>query len=222
MITNISYPGENGVLIEADVDGIHEQIKFSDVLPYWSYATEDDFEGGRAYVKDDYIIFTILVASSQGGVIVVWDTKKKGIVHISNGDYCTAVAIYNDTLFYLCNVYDFVTPSHYQMYSISLNTMDVSDCGKRLYCQNPCKIEEKSINDIDLKVNEHGIQVIINREKTYTYSDTIEETINTVRNENYSWLYDVFTEDSSAHIFEDDSLGGKVDLNIRKVYGWLT
>ena len=136
-----------------------------------------------ANIKDDYIIFTILVASSQGGVIVIWDTKKDCVVHISEGSYCLTAAIYKDRVFYLCDVCNYTMPSHYQMYSIPLYTMDSYEEGTRLYNQNPCKITENNIKSIRLKV---------------------DETVNTVRKEEYAWLYE------------------ETDLNIAKVFGWLT
>lgn len=203
MIKNLNYTAKNGILIEADVDGIHKQILFSDIEPFWSYANEDDFEGGYANIKDDYIIFTILVASSQGGVIVIWDTKKDCVVHISEGSYCLTASIYKDRVFYLCDVCNYTMPSHYQMYSIPLYTMDSYKEGTRLYNQNPCKITENNIKSIRLKVDEAGISVIVNN-NAYCYSDTLDEAVNTVRKEEYSWLYE------------------ETDLNIAKVFGWLT
>ena len=50
------------MLIEADVNGEHKEILFSDIEKYWNYATEEDFEGGRAYVYGDSIAFSILVS----------------------------------------------------------------------------------------------------------------------------------------------------------------
>lgn len=124
MIENISYPGENGVLIEADVNGLHKKILFSDIEPYWGYSNEDEFEGGRAEAFDDFIMFTISAASGQGGIIVIWDVNKNCVLHISEASYCVAFSIYNEFVYTLCGVSNFVTPFHYELYATPIFTKD--------------------------------------------------------------------------------------------------
>ena len=101
-----------------------------------------------------------------------------------------------------------------------MNTIDINECGKRLFCQDPCKVNEEQIDSIDLDVSENGIKVVINEDNIYTFSDTTDEEVNTVRKEEFAWLYDVFTEDISTHLFEDSGIE-KTDLSKKRVLGWL-
>ena len=161
MIQNLNYKAEGNVLIGYDVNSIHKEIKFSDIEPFWNYANEEDFENGRAYVFGTLIAFSILVASGQGGVIIIWDTEKECVVHISEAAYSEAVYLFMERVYYLCQVSNYNTPSHLRLYSIPLFTMDVDKSGERLYCQSPCKVYDTDhlYTNADLKVSDKGILV---------------------------------------------------------------
>ncbi|WP_303826287.1 hypothetical protein [Ruminococcus flavefaciens] len=224
MIENLDYKGSDGILIVADVNNVHKEIRFSDIEPLWEHANEDEFEGGRAYIVGSNIVFTILVASGQGGVIIVWDTEKECVTHISEAAYCQALYVFENKVFYLCDISNFVIPSHLQMYVIPLGTMDAWKEGKRIYCQSPCQVYDRD-NDyetIDVKVSaDAGILVKVD-DKIYRYSESLDPTILSKRSAKFSYLYDVFTEKTSDHTFEEGLLGEKIDKDKYRVFGWLT
>ena len=224
MIENLNYKAESGVLIEADINGVHKEILFSDIEKYWDYATEDDFESGRVYVHDNQIVFTILVAGGQGGVIAAWDTEKECVTHISDGSYCQALYVHDDKIWYLCDVSNFMIPSHLQMYVIPLYTMDANKDGKRIFCQSPCQIYDRgcSYKTIDVKVSDEAGILVKADSKIYRYSESLDPDVLAKRNEEFAWLYDVFTEDPFNHKFEEGVLGEKIDVDKCNIFGWLT
>lgn len=100
MLTDLQYVADNGTLIEYKDDGKTNSILFSDVIGYWDNANEEKFEGGvSCVINDSQILFTIMVASGQGGVLFIWDVQSRKIVHASNAYFCVAANIYNDKLF---------------------------------------------------------------------------------------------------------------------------
>lgn len=142
MITNLDYIAENGVLMTYNISGLQDKISFSDITPLWDNATEELFEGGKAYIyDDDLILFTFMVAGGQDGIIVLWDARKRKAVHVSNAAFCVAATISNEQLLYLCEVSYFAMPTHYCVYAVKLGTMDVANEGNQIYCECPRKVE---------------------------------------------------------------------------------
>ena len=226
MIQHLNYKAEDGVLIEADVNDIHKEIRFSDIEPFWSCANEEVFENGRAYVFGNLIAFFILVASGQGGVIIIWDTEKECVVHISEAAFCEAVYLFKERVYYLCQVSNYNTPSHLRLYSIPMFTMDAGKTGERLYCQSPCEVFDRDhfYTNADLRVSDKGILVKID-DKVIRYSGSPDLSVVSKRNEEYAWLYDVFIDNPSNHNFqivEEDGFSEKIDMDKYKVFGWLT
>lgn len=151
----IKYVGRRGVLIRVtDGDEVSE-IRFSDIKPYWQYAMESHFEGGKAILKDDIIIFSIITAGGQGEVIVGWDLVQNKVVHISNADYCIDFAVYKNMLYMLFDVNNFNTPSNICVYRIPLGTMDTNAEGAKLRSEETIKI----YGEPELEVSENGIVV---------------------------------------------------------------
>lgn len=205
MIENVQIVGEGDVIIEAEIDGVASEIKFSDIAPFWEYANEEDYESGRAYVYEDYIAFTMLTHSGQGGIIVVWDTNDESVVHISEAAYCQALSIFEDNIYYLCDVSNFVTPSHIQLYSVPLFTMDASESGERIYCEEPSQFynQENPPQFFEIDASDSGIIVMIDEEEVL-YSSSLDEEYLTSYNDEYSWLYDHSSKQNT------------------EIFGWLT
>lgn len=81
MLTGINYVVKEDTFIEFEKNGEKSSIRFSDIVPFWSYATEEDFEGGIIKIIGDKILFTMLTASSQGGIVAVWNTDTEEVEH---------------------------------------------------------------------------------------------------------------------------------------------
>jgi hypothetical protein len=75
---------------------------------------------------------------------------------------------------------------------------------------------DRPFDKIGMFVDESGIEIIVNGNIVYRYSDTVDESVNTVRNEEYAWLYDVLKGDFSKYIFDEDA-----SKKIERIYGWL-
>ena len=58
---NINYTAANDILIEGVYKDETFEIKFSDIKLYWQYATEEDFEGGKAKICGKYVFANIFI-----------------------------------------------------------------------------------------------------------------------------------------------------------------
>lgn len=168
----IKYVGRRGVLIRVkDGDEVRE-IRFSDIKPYWHYAMESCFEGGKAILKDDIIIFSIVTAGGQGEVIVGWDLVQNKVVHISNAEYCIDFAVYKDMLYMLFDVNNYNTPSNICVYRIPFGTMDINAEGKKLRSEEPIKI----YGEPALEVSEKGI-IVASKNARFVFAPSPESAI---------------------------------------------
>lgn len=226
MIENVKFNGSNDILIEYDFNAKHKNILFSELEVYWSSATEELFEGGSAVVHNNTIIFTFMIASCQGGVIVVYDVESEAIIHISEGAYCIKTTVFGDYIYYLCEVSNYSVPCHYQVFAVKYGTKDATEQGYRLHSEYPCRIYGNHVESMQLDVNADGIRIVINdgkRDTVYKYASTADVTILTkVQNQCFGWLYSVLCEDTSKHQLIQDEFFGSMDLTVRSLLGWIT
>ena len=87
MIKNVNWVLEDDTLLTYETEAGEGKVQFSDIVPYWKYATAEEFEGGKAKVFDDKLLIMLLVADRQGGIIVGWDAAEGKIEHVSGADY---------------------------------------------------------------------------------------------------------------------------------------
>ncbi len=109
-----TYENENGL----------QELKLETILPYWEYATEDELESISIGTNGTNIKAEFTCASGQGGVIAFFRGEDGKLIHISNGQYVIADAVYKGYVYALCAIRNFVTPLTYQMNRIRLGTMD--------------------------------------------------------------------------------------------------
>lgn len=223
MIENLKYVGENGVLMTFDFDGEQKQIHFSDLERFWGDATEDYFEGGQAWIQDNLIVFTFLIASDQAGLVVIYDAEHDEIIHVSDGAYCIAAVIFDEYLYCLCAIHNYSVPYHWQMYAVKTGTIDPNCCGDRLYTQYPCRLYDSRIDDVKLKINDTGIRIMVNDETVYKYADTVNvDILKSQWNPNFGWLYHVFDEDDIGHQIIELEYCKHFDATIRSIFEWIT
>ena len=127
MSNKIKYLAKNGILIQGEKDGVAFEVKFSDIEPYWEYATEEDFEGGKAKIRDNYLLFNMLTAQGQGGIIAAWDLSSNKIVHLQDGAYTVDFTIWNNEVYQLCYVANYATKAHFSLWKCPFNIKDI-DC----------------------------------------------------------------------------------------------
>lgn len=118
----IIYKATNGVLIEGIYKGEPFIINFSDITPFWQYATEEDFEDGKAKLYDKYVIASILTAGGQGGIIFVWDLEQKTVVCCFESEYCVDFTFQNKEIYSLHYVSYWGASPYFQLRKTDIKT----------------------------------------------------------------------------------------------------
>lgn len=160
----LKYIAEDGVVIRVEGGNTVQKIRFSEIEKYWDSANEDEFEGGSAALVGNTVLFTMMTAGGQDGIIAAWDLDENKVIHISNGTSCTSFDLYNDMLYLLCDISNFNTASHYSIFRVPFKTMDPTVEGTLLYCDAPCKV----VGTPKLEVSENGI-FVVSENSRYTF-----------------------------------------------------
>ena len=168
----LKYIAEDGVIIRVEDGNAVQEIRFSDIEKYWDSANEDEFEGGSAALVGNTVLFTMIAAGGQDGIIAAWNLDENKVIHISNGAFCTSFDLYNDMLYLLCDIIDFNTASHYSIFRVPFKTMDPTEEGTMLYCDAPCKV----VGTPKLEVSENGI-FVVSENGRYTFSSSPDKAM---------------------------------------------
>ena len=168
MLTGIKFTAQGDTLIEYEKNGGKAVIRFSDIESLWQYSTEENFEGGTAKIIDEKILFTMLTASAQGGIVAVWNTDTEEIEHISEGSYCVAVDVHNDKVYRLLFVSNFTTKANFQLWETPYDAMDANEEGTQVNVTIPEIVDEfdGDCSKITLTVSDKAISIVLNG-KTY-------------------------------------------------------
>lgn len=187
-IEKLEYVANQRTIIRAITPTGRINIKYTDIRPYWPEARPSLLEGGRSFVTGNYLIFTMITASGQDGVICVWDCASNRLVHISDGAYCIAAAIDNGTLYSLRDISNYCMPYHLRVYSCPFGTMDSSNEGTVLYAESPIKIENyvETVPSAELRVANGRITVVVGGEEILFAADEKDAL---TMNEDFSSYY---------------------------------
>lgn len=188
MINNIEYIANKRTLIRVTTDKGIFSISYKDIRPYWNYARPSHFEEGKAILSGDNLIFSVLTASGQGGVVCVWNCNENRLIHISEGAFFETAVIFNDKLYVLRNVYCWGTPPHLRLSTCPLGTMDACYEGTFLYADVPTKIDnyDEALSDVKILVENDEISLRFG-EKTVLFTKNVSNAI--TFNEKYSEHY---------------------------------
>lgn len=132
MITDLHYSGSDGIILSAELDNVEKQLRFGDLHPFWEYATEEDLEGGTAKIYDNKVLFTMFTASTQGGIVVLWNVETGKIEHISDGSYTLAVDMDQQYIYVLFDVFNYVTKANLQLWRVPIGCMDPCNKGEKM------------------------------------------------------------------------------------------
>lgn len=100
--------GNKNIMLVIDVDGEKQVIDNKVLESIWSddfYLNDDKKElylencGAEVYGK--YIVFWAYIAQGQSGIVFVWDTDKKKIVHYSNGQFVVKACLHDNKIYTL-------------------------------------------------------------------------------------------------------------------------
>ncbi len=96
---------ENGTsIIDIEIDGQVYPITFEDIAPYWKTGLRSDINTVGAFVQGTLVLLWCVNTSGSKGVIVVWESKAKKIVHVSEGSYTRKVVVFKHLVFSLREV----------------------------------------------------------------------------------------------------------------------
>ena len=171
MITKLEYKANKKTIIRVTTDKGHFNIYYSDIRPYWFHSKPSGFEGGRAYGIGDYVLFTMLTGSRQGGVVCVWDCNQNKLVHISNGDYCSAATIYEDKVLTLCDIYNYRVRERLEVYSYTFGTMDAWGEGTQIISDHYKQLTALPGEEEDIRIEDNKMIITIGKEDIVFHSD---------------------------------------------------
>lgn len=202
MINNIKYVADRDIIISYEIDGEADTVLFSDIKKYWEYASSEEFESGQAwYIDNNKIMFTIMIASAQAGVIVIWNAMEKRVEHISNADFCIDAKIKGNMIYQLKEISFYGMPTHYCVETISVGIKDFTMKGDQLYCQNPRKISVKNADSL-LKLRFAGDSLLIDNEKeNFSFVDNVNDNKFRFCAEGYENIYRMLetVQDKALH-----------------------
>ncbi len=87
-VLRVEFSGSTSHIAEVILaSGLVQRPTWSGLRRYWSYASAQDVEYTGAQVFGEFVLFCILTASGQGGVVAVWNTTRRRWEHVSDGSY---------------------------------------------------------------------------------------------------------------------------------------
>ena len=188
MIKNIEYVANQRTLIKVKTDKGNFCIGYKDIRPYWDYASSDDFEGGLAIISGDYLVFTMMTAGGQGGVVCVWDCNENKLIHISEGSHVITATVANNKVYKLHNVSCWGVASHLNVSTSPLGTMNAWDEGTYLYADTPTEIKDfyNAVEKAKIIVENERISIQFEDQDVLF---TADESKATAMNEKFSKYY---------------------------------
>lgn len=189
MVTNLTYIAEGETLLRYIKDGVLQTLSFHVVNDICPEVTVDSFEGGRAKVYDNIIVFTVLVASGQGGLLFLYDTDKQAFLYNIESPYCIDFLMINQALITLRAVWNYVTPFHFEVYAQLLGSTDSQETPQRVYCEVPQKTNSSDPDDSYLVLESCKLFVVAGSGK-HLFSSNVENITNQQPNPEYSFLYE--------------------------------
>ena len=70
----------------------------------------------------DTIMLLLSITSGRGGVVVCWNAEERCVKHISVAPYTVALSYYDNVIYMLNMVCDYVTPTHFTLGRIHFGT----------------------------------------------------------------------------------------------------
>lgn len=142
--------GDKNIMFIIDVDGEKQVIDNKILESIWSddfYLDEDKkeiyLENCGAGVYGKYVVCWAYIAEGQGGIVFVWDTDKKEVVHYSNGAFVIKACLHNNKVYVLRLISYWGVEAHLEL--------DYCEFGTKSENSNDIKVET------ELKMNNENI-----------------------------------------------------------------
>lgn len=91
-------------IIDIEIDGKVYPITFKDIAPYWKTGLASDINTVGAFVQGNLVLLWCVNTSGSKGVIAVWESNSKKLVHVSEGSYTRKVVVFKHLVFSLREV----------------------------------------------------------------------------------------------------------------------
>jgi hypothetical protein len=121
--------GNGSELIKIAIGETIQVITFDQLKEIWKDLEDVDpqeaevvIEYINADVYDDKVVCCAYVSEGQGGIVFVWDTSSKQIIHYSNGCFAIKAAIHNDMVYVLRLVSYWGVKAHLEFDNCKLGT----------------------------------------------------------------------------------------------------
>ena len=173
MIKDLLFTSGEGKILEGHVGETAFCLYFRELHPFWSYATEEDFEGGFAKIIGNKILFCLTTACGQGGIVVLWNAETKEIEHISEASYCVAASTSAGTIYTLHYISNYEVEGHFELWKIPVGIIDAWREGTKI-AADLSQLDEQCNGDfsaLQLEVIQDQIRISLN-DGCFTY-DTL-------------------------------------------------
>ena len=118
--------GDGNTLIDITVKEEHQTVTFDMLKEIWhdiSGCESRDIEYINADVFCVYVVCCASVSQGQGGIVFVWDTEQRKIVHYSNGEFAVKAAVHDNKVYVLREVSCWGVTAHLELDYCDFGTM---------------------------------------------------------------------------------------------------
>lgn len=118
--------GNGNTLIDITVKDEHQTVTFDMLKEIWHDISDGEIDG-LEYINADvfgvYVVCCASVSQGQGGIVFIWDTEQRKIVHCSNGEFAVKAAVHDNKVYVLREVSCWGVTAHLELDYCDFGTM---------------------------------------------------------------------------------------------------
>lgn len=114
--------GKGNVMLIISVNREKQIIDDKGLTSFWSDNIYLDEEGKEMYLENcgakvfgRYVVCWAYIAQGQGGIVFVWDTESKSVVHFSNGNFAEKAELHDNKVYVLRYVSYWGVKAHFEL-----------------------------------------------------------------------------------------------------------
>lgn len=118
--------GDGNTLIDITVKEEHQALTLDMLKEIWHDISEferHDIEYINAEVCGELVVCCVTTAQGQGGIVFIWDTEQRKIVHYSNGKFAVKAAVHDNKVYVLREVSCWGVTAHLELDYCDLGAM---------------------------------------------------------------------------------------------------
>ncbi|MBE6836781.1 MAG: hypothetical protein E7509_02130 [Ruminococcus sp.] len=100
----VSRKDDGSSIIDIEIDGKTYPVTFEDIAPYWKTGLKSDICNVGVFVQGTLVLCWCVNQTGNKGVIFVWESTQKKIVHVSEGSFTRKVVVFRHLVFSLREV----------------------------------------------------------------------------------------------------------------------